>query len=181
MALAAKRFFRCRPTLAARLNRYAFGANIMSLIASSLTGRIRLRAAALREPARLERLRAMAMQWRGVREVCVNPKAGSLLIHYDPARLDRARFDARAEALVAQMLGTDTAPAASSALAEPRPSHGSARIRANRHAKRGMLASLAASLLLAGMGRSRWHALTGVFFLHTLAVHLWVHRRHLLR
>jgi hypothetical protein len=42
-------------------------------------------------------------------------------------------------------------------------------------------ASLAVSLLLAGAGRKRWHALSGGMFVASLAVHLWVHRRHVFK
>ena len=55
------------------------------------------------------------------------------------------------------------------------------RVRTNRWAKRGMLASLTAALLLAAVGTKRWHVLTGVLFLHALAAHLWIHRRHVFR
>ena len=54
-------------------------------------------------------------------------------------------------------------------------------MRANRIAKRGMLLGLTASLLAAGAGRKHWHASLGGLFLASLSVHLWAHRRHLLR
>lgn len=58
---------------------------------------------------------------------------------------------------------------------------GTLRVRVNRVARRGMLASLAASMVLAALGRKRWHTVTGIVFLKFLAMHLWVHRRHLVR
>ncbi|HRP98130.1 MAG TPA: hypothetical protein PL143_17980, partial [Rhodocyclaceae bacterium] len=58
---------------------------------------------------------------------------------------------------------------------------GTLRVRVNRVARRGMLVSLAASMLLAALGRKRWHTVTGIVFLKFLAMHLWVHRRHLVR
>lgn len=143
-------------------------------IASSIPGRLRLRGDALRDAARCARWRRQVANWRHVSSAAANPRTGSLLVCYDSQRLDPARFAARVLSLVER-----ASPAPGPA---PAPTRGGAsRVRVNRHAKRGMLASLAASLLLAGAGLKRWHALTGGLFLAALAVHLWVHRRHVLR
>lgn len=147
---------------------------LMIRVASSLPGRLRLRGTTLRDTAQSARLRARVAGWQHVSSVEANPRTGSLLVHYAAARLDPARFAAR----ILHAAGQDS-PVLQKAAAEPRA--GSPRGRANRLAKRGMLLSLTASLLLAGAGFKRWHALTGVLFLHALAVHLWVHRRHVLR
>ncbi|OGS91248.1 MAG: hypothetical protein A2Z95_01965 [Gallionellales bacterium GWA2_60_18] len=157
----------------------------MNLIASSLPGRLRLRAPALCNAAKLEALRAIVARWRDVLAVETNPQAGSLLVRYDAARLDRARFEARAVAAAEKALGVNAKGSVKAVADETAaPSHrhgGTQRVRANRWAKRGMLASLAVSLLLAGLGRKRWHALAGGLFLHALAAHLWVHRRRILK
>ena len=55
------------------------------------------------------------------------------------------------------------------------------RLQANRWAKRTMLGSLAVSMALALQGAKRGHALTGLVFLHALGLHLWVHRRTILK
>lgn len=149
----------------------------MNLIASSIPGRLRLRDRAWRDAARLDELGASVTRWRDVLRVEANPKAGSLLIHYDATKLERVSFEARVTAIAAKTLaGRSTLPAGAASRR-----HGSRRVRANRLAKRGMLASLALSMLLAAAGAKRWHALTGVVFLHALGVHLWVHRHHLVR
>jgi hypothetical protein len=165
----------------------------MNLIASSIPGRLRLRDRALRGDARLDALGASVACWRGVADVEVNSRAGSLLIRYDAARLRPAMCEARAVAAVEKMLAANAQDGtresakenakvgAGETVVQPHHPGGTPRVRANRWAKRGMLASLAVSLLLAGAGRKRWHALTGVLFLHALAAHLWVHRRHILR
>ena len=145
----------------------------MSFVSSSIPGRIRLRHAALRNPDRLARIERSIGAWPQVRAVSTNAKAGSLLVTYDAAALDANDCAKRCEAAVAELLPGQAAPAS--------PRHGSPRVRANRLAKRAMLASLAASMLLAAVGAKRWHIGTGVFFLHALGVHLWVHRRHLIR
>lgn len=165
----------------------------MSQIASSIPGRLRLRDRALRDDARLDALGAAVARWRGVTGVEFNPRAGSLLIHYDAARLAPAACERRVAAAAEKLLGTNAQASAresvkrraivgaGEAVARHHHPGGTPRVRANRQAKRAMLASLAISLLLAGAGRKRWHWLTGVLFLHALAVHLWVHRRHILR
>lgn len=142
----------------------------MHLIASSQPGRVRLRNAALRDPQRLERLHGSLAKWKGVLGVETNPKAGSVVVRYDATRLERRHIEARIEAVAA------------AELARPLPQRGRiTRVQVNRYAKRGMLASLAVSLLLAAAGLKRWHAASGGVFLASLLVHLAVHRRHVLR
>jgi hypothetical protein len=154
----------------------------MSLVASSLPGRLRLRDRSLREPALLERTRKSIAGWKDVQAVEANPRAGSLLVRYDADRLPQASVEARARAAMERMTGKGTARVGvGGTAAQARQKSGTLRVRANRWAKRGMLASLGVSLALALAGSKRWHALTGVLFLHALGVHLWVHRRHLLR
>ncbi len=154
----------------------------MARIVSSIPGRLRLRGDALHDPVLLRQLSDRVAHWRHVAAVEGNPRTGSLLVHYDAARLDRACCEQRALAAAANVLGTTHVKVSAGETAQPAPRHGApSRVKANRWAKRGMLASLATSLLLAAVGSKRWHALTGVLFLHALAVHLWVHRRHILR
>jgi len=164
----------------------------VNCVASSLPGRIRLRHAALRNPDRLARLQRIIGDWPQVRAVSVNEKAGSLLVSYDAVALRENDCARRCEAAFAAVLParSEVPPArAAHAVSEARPRastpsparSGAPRVRANRMAKRAMLASLAASMLLAAMGAKRWHIGTGIAFLHALGVHLWVHRRNLVR
>lgn len=142
----------------------------MNRIVSAVPGRLRLRDLALRDSQQLERLRCTIAAFNGVRSVYGNPKAGSLIVRYDVACLEPKRIEAQVEA------------AAAVELAKPTTSgRGCRRVRVNRYAKRGMLASLAVSLLLAAVGQKRWHAASGGLFLASLLVHLGVHRRHVLR
>lgn len=147
----------------------------MIRIVSSLPGRLRLRGDALRDPAALRRLSDDVARWRHVAAVEANPRTGSLLVHYDAARLKPETFEARIAAAFAAPASAAPHPARAAAHG------GTPRVRANRYAKRAMLISLAVSLLLAGAGRKRWHALAGGLFVASLAVHLWVHRRHVFR
>ncbi len=169
------------------------------VIASSIPGRIRLRHAALRRPERLERLARSLSDWPEALTLEPNARTGSLLLHYDPSRLTRAESERRCvaalQALLPQPPSPESSPepalqpalqpaargsaaAAASGAATARPSQ---RVRANRLAKRLMLASLLATLVLAAAGAKRWHTGAGLLFVHALGVHLWVHRRHLLR
>lgn len=153
----------------------------MSCIASSIPGRIRLRHAALRNPGHLARLGETIGQWAHIHAVFPNARAGSLLVSYDAVALAESDCARRCEDAMQAFL---PAPAAKTEAAPARPDKrggGSPRVRANRVAKRGMLASLAASMALAAVGAKRWHIGTGLVFLHALGVHLWVHRNNLLR
>lgn len=142
----------------------------MKRIVSSISGRIRLRDAGLRDPLRLERLNRSVKSFKGVLTVEANRGAGSLVVHYDPAQIDHGQIEAQLEAM------------AGAELARPVPERRRiTRVQVNRYAKRGMLASLAVSLLLAATGQKRWHALSGAMFVACLMVHLAIHRRHLVR
>lgn len=158
----------------------------MHCIASSIPGRLRLRHTLLRDPARLARLVEDFRQWPQVGEVSANVRTGSLLVRYDAAALREEECTRRCAAAVAGLLPTpleDAAPPIPATTPATRAGRraGTSRVRANRLAKAGMLAGLAASMVLAAMGAKRLHIWTGVFFLHALGVHLWVHRRNLLR
>jgi len=165
----------------------------MSIIVSFIPGRIRLRHGVLREPQCLDRLAAAVARWRHVHAVTGNARTGSLLVQYDAAALDDGCCAARLAAAVGKLPGANAKENAKAGAGEtgaysrrhggaPRAQGGGTpRVRANRWAKRGMLLSLAISLALAAAGGKRWHALSGVLFLHALAVHLWAHRRHILR
>lgn len=142
----------------------------MTRIVSSLPGRIRLRDPALRQPDRLDRLCAALRDIDGALSVEGNRQTGSVLLRY---RADMAPVET-VEAAVER--------AAEAEFSRPRPGpKPSTRVRLNRYAKRGMLASLAVSLALAAAGNKRWHAVSGGVFVSLLLVHLAIHRRHLLR
>ena len=181
------------------------------VLASSIPGRLRLRAAALRHGPALSRACEVLQAHPGVVSVQANARAGSLLLHYDPASLPwrqaENRLAAVAWAAVApQDVQTPKAPKAprrtrSAAAARPSPARASVPAapaapaapasaqerhraichQANRWAKRGMLMSLGASLALAATGAKSGHAVLGGVFVLLLGVHLTVHRRHLLK
>lgn len=149
---------------------------------------MRIRHAALRNPDRLTRLQRIITGWPQVNAVSANPQAGSLLVLYDAMALREDDCARRCAAALAELLPSSIAagqtplPAPANAPTATLWRGGKAlRVRANRLAKRAMLATLAASLLLAATGAKRGHISLGLAFLHALGVHLWAHRRHLLR
>ncbi len=155
----------------------------MTAIVASTPGRLRLRHPALRQTDVLERLTAKLRAHPEVLEVEPRPQAASLVLHYDTARWSEAQSHQRVGSIAASVLPRPN-PATPGAA---RKSHPAAlldkkqRLVANRWAKRSMLGSLALSLLLAAQGAKRGHTLTGLLFLHALGLHLWVHRRNLLK
>lgn len=149
----------------------------MTRIASSVPGRLRLRDPALRRGPALSRLATDLAGLPGVLGVAANDQAGSVVVTYDAGRIARSEMEAAALRVAEAVLG----PSGGSETAIWHRMAPSRRVRINRYAKRGMLASLLVSLALAAGGVKRWHAWSGGAFLAFLAAHLAVHRRHLLR
>lgn len=161
--------------------------SVTSFIASAIPGRLRLRHAELRKAGRLAKLEQHLAGWPQVREIRLNHAAGSLLIHYDANALSEAECRKRCEAALTELLPwvvstnpTNTPIASVAAAQKPRSTLTRVR-RANQMAKRGMLVSLTASMILSAVGPKKWHIWTGIAFLHALGVHLWVHRHSLLK
>lgn len=160
----------------------------MSSIVASVPGRLRVRHEALRNPALLERLEAKVRACAAVTGVEAKASAASLVVYYDTAQWSEAQSHQRIGTVAATVLPRKAAvpPAPSAAQRPQHPARGllqgkERRLQANRWAKRTMLGSLAVSMLLAAQGAKRGHALTGLLFLHALGLHLWVHRRNLLK
>ncbi|MBE7421382.1 MAG: cation transporter [Zoogloeaceae bacterium] len=142
----------------------------MTRIVASIPGRIRVRDGGLRHDGRLARLRAVFLALDGVHTVEGNPHAGSIVVRYNAARHPPEVMEEAVERAVEAELAHP--------ISRVPPSR---RVRINRAAKYGMLASLGTSLVLAAVGNKRWHAATGLLFVACLGVHLGVHRRHILR
>lgn len=151
------------------------------VIASHIPGRLRVRDRRfLADDYREEVLLGLAALDSTI--VCEsNPRCGSLLLHYDPARLAperlagwlAARFGAAATE------PSPTAPGHGAPLAADRLRRVAGR-NTNRVAKYGLLASIAVMLL--ALGRStRLHAAAGGLNMAFLALHLLHHRTKLLK
>jgi hypothetical protein len=154
----------------------------MNPVASSIAGRLRVRAPALRVPATLARLAAQLGALDASCRVETNSRCGSLLLRYDATHL----APQVAESAVLALFPPETAPVSTPASTSmPAPKHKLRRhytqtsLKLNRYAKYGMLASLGASLAYAATGATRAHALTGAVFVACLGAHMVVHRHRL--
>lgn len=61
---------------------------LQDYLKSFVEGRVRVRHPALRNPELLQQLRELLAAMPGVQEVTTNDRTGSLLLYYDPKRLD---------------------------------------------------------------------------------------------
>lgn len=155
----------------------------MTAIVASTPGRLRLRHTALRQHDMLERLAAKLRAHPEVTQVETKPQAASLVLYYDTAQWSEAQSHQRVGTIAASVLPRAAAakPPASPPQNRSARTGKDQRLQANRWAKRTMLGSLAVSMALALQGAKRGHAMTGLVFLHALGLHLWVHRRNILK
>lgn len=171
-------------------------------VASRLPGRLRLRGDVLRRPRRNEELRALLAGWEGVTAAEGNPATGGLLLRYDPARLDPGELEARVLAAVDPPPAPPQTPPAHAATppynygahthphrypvkrpaaAKPAAKPGAnPRATARRLTNVAMLATMAGSLAALAWGK-KLHALIGMAHVGFLALHLFDHRRKLIR
>ena len=152
-------------------------------LVSSLPGRLRVRHHALRGTELHQGLLSAFRAWPGVIAAEGNLKTGSILLHYDVARVAQVDMEARVlEAALGFAAGPE--PAAPEAPPQhPRSVSASRRAlirRLNRYSKIGMLGSLALSLA-ALTASKRVHAGAGGVFVALMLVHMGVHRHHLLK
>jgi hypothetical protein len=149
----------------------------MTLIVSSIPGRLRLRARNL--DAALPEAIATMTAWPGVGEVVHNPRAASLLIRYDPRILSQASMEAAA--LGALGAADEAAPAALTDIpeADAEPTNTGVQRRQwrsdiNRNAKYGAMAAMTVSLLALPARRRRLHVEAGVLALVFTGVHMYI-------
>ena len=139
------------------------------MIASFIEGRVRLRADALRNPEKLQLLEDAVKAQDGVLSTLANPRTGSLLVEYDPARVPRENLIMAAE-LLEQELG----------LAPDTKKEGKKLVQLmNPKAEMALLAGSLAFTMLGGVVNKRLHLAAGGLFLLACAGHLYSHRRHL--
>ena len=101
----------------------------------------------------------------------INPAATSVIVHFDARRTPLIDVQRAASELLESRAAPDTQRHKSSGKRRSR------RMRINRYAKIGALASLAASMAFAAAGGKRLHVITGMLFLACLSAHLAVFRR----
>lgn len=148
-----------------------------SPIVSALPGRIRLRHPALRSPSRHRELMDRLTALDGLRVAENNSAVGSLLVLYDPTRVERMAAEAQVTAAAAAVLELgDAAPPPPDA--ERKAAALLPKWPINRVAKIGMLGSLAVSLAALGTGK-RLHAGAGALFVALMLIHMAGHRKRL--
>ena len=140
---------------------------IESCITSFVDGRVRLRHPSLKRAEDAEQVCGFLASLPGILRVTVNSRTGSLLLEYDPDQISREDL----LALAGQW--ADFASVQDEAAA-PRKRRFD-RARAIRFTNRGMLATLGASLGLAG--RERGHVVAGGLFLLFNLAHLYTYRK----
>ncbi|KAF7598217.1 MAG: hypothetical protein CGU28_13405 [Candidatus Dactylopiibacterium carminicum] len=158
-----------------------------NLIASSVPGRLRLRVPAFDADGR-DALAGSFEALPGVLEVSQNPRVASVLVRYDPATLPRKTIELKARKLLA---ANDTPPAdgdegpdpddtvlGPAPVAIPRRKW---RLVVNRYAKYGAVAAMGISLLAIAARRKGLHTQAGILALVFTGIHMYVHRRNLLR
>ncbi len=145
------------------------------MIRSHIPGRLRLRSPDPRRPRRNAAACEAMRSWEGVRSVDPNPATGSILLHYDAARLDKAAVEARIMALFAE----DPAPPAGETDAPAEAESGLSLWRLNRVAKLGMMGGLAGSMAALAVGK-KMHAALGAVHVAFLLIHMANHRKRLL-
>lgn len=96
----------------------------------------------------------------------INTGAESVVVQYDPSDIELRVARARVGKALSEMAGH----------AVHRKGR-SRRLRVNRYAKMGALASLGASMAFAAAGHKRLHVITGMAFLAFLSAHLIIFRR----
>ncbi len=143
----------------------------MKRIVSAVPGRIRIKDKPLGDRKMAERMAAELEKRFPVRECRINTGACCVVVNYDAALIAPAEMQHRTEVFLADWL----------ARAAPSRRRRPARLVLNSQAKRMALASLSASLASAYTGHTRLHIITGWMFVASLAAHLAVFRRTILR
>lgn len=143
----------------------------MKCIVSAVPGRLRIKVPQLLQGELAQRFVECSARALPLLSSRANPDAFSIVLHYDADAISLS--DARTR--VEQTLDALLAPAAKPGKSMAR--RRSARLRLNRYAKMGALASLAVSLASAYAGPKRLHVMTGWVFVACLCAHLAVFRR----
>ena len=157
------------------------------VIASSIDGRVRFRDELFRNAEAAEAVKRDLLAVPGIREVSTNSRAGSLLVKYQQAQTTLRKIaDFLGRYLLPERPASASFPARSAPERRSRerrtlPSRRSASAPQIRRlaVNLGMLASLSLSMAGAVLDAMSLHIVAGVFFLGTLAIHLFDKRRSL--
>lgn len=136
-------------------------------------GRIRFRNEALKAAEFAYTVRDALLEVKGVLQVQVNKRIGSMLVLYDKTKISAENILNK----IADALGVDMEKVNKGvqnmrkALTGPK---------GRRYVKRGMFASLAAALGIVCFSE-KWHVAAGIVFVHLLAAHLYQNKRTLMK
>lgn len=141
--------------------------------ATATAGRLRVRNGALKSNELATCVKEKLFEAKGVLEVQVNRRVGSVLVLFDKARISVERVMGR----IATALGMDTKKLSAKAQSAQKAISGK---KGRRYVKRGMIVALAAALGVVAYSE-KWHVIAGGAFLTLLGAHLYQNRRTVLK
>ncbi|BCS88104.1 HMA2 domain-containing protein [Pseudodesulfovibrio sediminis] len=136
-------------------------------------GRIRFRNEALKVTEFGFTLRDALLEVKGVVQVQVNKRIGSILILFDNTKISAEKVLSK----IADALGVDLTKVKSGMNDVHKALTG---MKGRRYVKRGMLASMATLLGIVYFSE-KWHVAAGVAFVHLIALHLYQNKKTLMR
>lgn len=132
-------------------------------------GRIRFRNESLKVAEFAYGIRDSLLEVKGVIQVQVNKRIGSILILFDKTKVSAENILSK----VAEGLGIDMAKVKENVSNMKKALNGR---NGRKYVKRGMGGALAAALGIVYFSE-KWHVAAGIVFIHMLALHLYQNRR----
>jgi len=143
------------------------------MVVSATNGRVRVRHGALKGSSTAGEIRGKLLEMKGVLDVQINRRVGSLLVMYDKAKISLERILNK----VAEVLHVDLAALKSRMSQANKALTG---VKGRRYVKRGMLGALGTAMV-ALVWTERYHVVAGGVFLGLLGLHLYQNKRTLAR
>lgn len=155
------------------------------MIVSFFDGRIRLRDSALKDPETLLLVQNLISAQDGVQSMSSNPKTGSLLVRYDPAKISREALLEAAAALEEQLAPKRGEPTDGQGKRSGWGGFGAGHCRGKgrmlgRKQETTLLGALYGATVMGGFWNKRVHVASGVLFTFLTIMHVYS-RRKLLR
>ncbi|SOB60120.1 conserved protein of unknown function [Pseudodesulfovibrio profundus] len=141
--------------------------------AAAAHGRIRFRNEALKVAEFGYGVRDALLEVKGVVQVQVNKRIGSILILFDKTKVSGEKILSK----IADSLGVDMKKVKANISSMQKSLTGK---KGRTYVKRGLMASIAAALGIVYFSE-KWHVAAGVVFVHFLALHLYQNKRTLLK
>ncbi|QJB56964.1 HMA2 domain-containing protein [Pseudodesulfovibrio sp. zrk46] len=138
-----------------------------------IQGRIRFRNEALKVAEFGYAVRDSLLELKGVVQVQVNKRIGSILILFDKTKVSTESILKK----IAEALGVDMNKVKTNVSNMQKAMTGK---KARTYVKRGLLTSIAAALGVVYFSE-KWHVVAGVAFVHLLALHLYQNKRTLMK